>query len=430
MLIGEIEKIIKNKTKEGFIYPRYDGHSFYNILPTIFALFGKDLGKPTLPQEIYQDYAGRNKKLILFLIDGFGYDQFIRLSRELPFLKNFARGGKVFPITSIFPSTTSAALTTIHSGLSPQEHGLLEWYVYFDEIDQVIQTLPFSPLGRMQPPEMLQMAGVDPEILFSGKTIYPKLKDEEITPYLFQEEKYLQSSYTRLVTKGANIVTWRRLTDLMSGLRQFVSGADPPFCTGVYFDGLDHQGHEFGKFSQEHLTVAQEFFEVLQKEFIEKIEPELARDLIILLTADHGQINVDPSATTYLNDYKEVVENLAFSQNNKQILPWGSPREVFLKIKEEKVEEVFLFLQKEFKSKALVIKSREAFKQGLFGVGSPHIKFFDRIGDLLIIPFGNQTIWYEYLPGERLEFKGCHGGLSKEEMLIPFGIVKASELQK
>lgn len=429
MLIGEIEKIVKKKTKEGFIYPRYDGYSFYNILPTIFALFGKDLGKPTLPQEIYQDYVGRNKKLILFLIDGFGYDQFIQLSRELPFLNNFARGGKVFPITSIFPSTTSAALTAIHSGLSPQEHGLLEWYLYFDEIGEVIQTLPFSPLGRMQPPEGLRMTGVNPEILFSSKTIYPKFEEKGIAPYLFLEEKYLQSSYTRLATKGANVITWRKLPDLVASLRQLIIGKTSPFCAGVYFDLLDHAEHEFGKFSNQYLVEAKNLFEILQNEFIGKIDSEIAEDLIIVLTADHGQINVDPSATIYLNDYKEVVENLAFSQNNKQILPWGSPREVFLKIKEEKVEEVFSFLQKEFKGKALVIKSREAFDQGLFGVGLPHIKFFDRIGDLLIIPFGSQTIWYEYLSGERLEFKGCHGGLSEEEMLIPFGIIKAADLQ-
>lgn len=430
MLIEEIEKIVKKKTKEGFIYPRYDGYSFYNILPTIFALFGKDLGKPTLPQEIYQAYVGRNKKVILFLIDGFGFDQFIRLSKELPFLKNFTRGGNIYPITSIFPSTTSAALTTIHSGLTPQEHGLMEWYLYFDEIDQVIQTLPFSPVGRMQPPEALQMIGVNPQILFSGKTIYSKFKDEGIVPYLFLEEKYLQSSYTRLTSQDANIITWRQLNDLILSLQQIVTNGTSPFCAGVYLDLLDHTEHQFGKFSDQYFVEAKNLFKRLQKEFIEKIDPELAQDLIILITADHGQININPSDTVYLNDFPEITENLALSQNNKKILPWGSPRDLFLKIKDDKIEEVFSFLKKKFEDKALIIKSKKAFEQGFFGAGLPHPKFFDRIDDLLIIPFGNQTIWYEYLSGERLVFKGCHGGLSEEEMLIPFGIARALELQK
>lgn len=430
MIVKKFEKLLRAKQRDNFRYPRYGGCSFYNIVPTIFALFGENFGKPTLPQEVYRDYTKKNNKVVFFLIDGFGYDQFLRFSPQLPFLSNFAKKGKVFPITAVFPSTTSAALTTIHSGLTPQEHGLIEWYLYFEEIDEIIQTLPFSPLGRMQPPEAILRRGVDPEILFSGKTIYQQFKEKGITPYLFMGEKYVLSSYSRLVSSGAEIITWRYFSDLAAKLRELISQEKSPFCVGVYFDFLDHAEHEFGKFSKEHLVQAKNLFEMLQKEFIEKIKKPLAKDLILILAADHGQINIDPTTTTYLNRYKKLTDNLALSRNKKKILPWGSPRDVFLKIKEEKIEEVFAFLQEEFKDKARVIKSQEAFKQGLFGLGSPHKQFFSRVGDILIIPRGNQTIWYEHVSGERVEFKGVHGGLSGEEMLVPFGIARVKDLQR
>ena len=78
-----------------------------------------------------------SKKVVLFLIDGFGYKQWLNYADKYEFLKRFTKKGVVTPITTVFPSTTAAALTTINSGLTPQEHGLPEWWVYFDEIGKM-----------------------------------------------------------------------------------------------------------------------------------------------------------------------------------------------------------------------------------------------------------------------------------------------------
>jgi len=62
-------------------------------------------------------------------------------------------------------------------------------------------------------------------------------------------------------------------------------------------------------------------------------------------------------------------------------------------------------------------------------IGKPKKEFFDRIGDILILPYKHNTIWYEHIKGKKLEFLGHHGGLSEEEMLIPFAIAKLSDLK-
>jgi len=64
------------------------------------------------------------------------------------FFKKLAEKGLYNPIRSVFPSTTAAAISTINSGLSPIEHGLQEWYLYFQELNAILESLPFEPVFK------------------------------------------------------------------------------------------------------------------------------------------------------------------------------------------------------------------------------------------------------------------------------------------
>lgn len=100
----------------------------------------------------------------------------------------------------------------------------------------------------------------------------------------------------------------------------------------------------------------------------------------------------------------------------------------FLRVNSQKIDEAIAYLKMKYEKYALVIKTEEMIKAGLFGIGDLSEAFLQRVGNVMILPYKNNTIWYEYKKGERLKFKGHHGGLSEEEMLIPFGIAKFSEL--
>jgi hypothetical protein len=47
----------------------------------------------------------------------------------------------------------------------------------------------------------------------------------------------------------------------------------------------------------------------------------------------------------------------------------------------------------------------------------------------MILPYGNETVWFEFFEGRKLNLRGHHGGLSREEMLVPFGMAKLSDLK-
>lgn len=136
-----LNRLRTRRLAQGFIPPAYEDSSIAEVGPTILKLFGVPTNRITLSQEITSTFKPNN--IIFFLVDGLGYEMFTQYSEDLPFFRKLTENGEVYPLTSVFPSTTSAALTAFHTGLTPQEHGLPEWNVYFEEFDSIIETLPF-----------------------------------------------------------------------------------------------------------------------------------------------------------------------------------------------------------------------------------------------------------------------------------------------
>jgi hypothetical protein len=123
------------------------------------------------------------------------------------------------------------------------------------------------------------------------------------------------------------------------------------------------------------------------------------------------------------------MDHLRVGVNGRKILPWGSSRDSFLTIEPDKVEYVFAFLTEQLKDVALVLKSEEALASGLFGHGDLHPRFRSRIGDLMILPNKDKTVFFEYRPdGKKFSKRGMHGGLSPDEMLVPFACAQAERL--
>ncbi len=127
------------------VYPDFKGSSLLSIPSSILKFFGVKPLKQALPEEFVKNLEGADK-VILFLIDGFGDKLYQEEGLKYKFFRTLFEKGFYSKITTVFPSTTAAALSTINSGLSPLEHGLPEWNVYFRELDSVVQTLPFIPV--------------------------------------------------------------------------------------------------------------------------------------------------------------------------------------------------------------------------------------------------------------------------------------------
>jgi hypothetical protein len=423
-----LNTIIKKNQHDEFIYPAYEDYCFSNIPSAIKHILGLRNNNP-LSETL--DTAGitpsKPVNVILFLLDGFGYNQWIQYMERYVFLKTISEKGIVIPLTSVFPSTTASSLTTIHSGLTPQEHGLLEWWVYFEEIDRIIQTLPFKPIYSKDQDELLNK-GVNPGILFSGRTLYEDLNRVGISSFAFINEAYKETAYSKLVFEGCEIVPYKSGSNLMTVLRNKLTDVSTPVYFNVYWSLIDNAAHEYGVHSERYLDELDLIFNLLQEEFLNKLSPQTAENTMIMVTADHGHINVNPEETIYLNHFPEVVNNFRVGQSEEKILPWGSPRDVYIAVDDTKRDYVLSFLTKTLESRAMVISTEDALEQSLFGHGTLHKQFRSRIGDILILPKDNYTVWYEHIEGNKFTLSGMHGGLYPDEMLIPFVITKGIKL--
>jgi len=430
MILQQILEHLEAQQQGEFIYPQFEDYCFTSIPPAVEYLFG--LRKSSPLSGVFQA-AGLNPgeplKVILLLIDGFGFRQWTAFRDRFPFLKNFTERGRLAPLTAVFPSTTSAAITTISSGVPPREHGLLEWRLYIEELDRVILTLPFSLVDKSTPRDSLLRSGADPRILFDGRTFYEKLSESGIHSYLMIQDYMSNSAYSRMIKKGSTPFEYSFLADMLVNLRHKLDEVSAPAYFNVYWSSIDSMAHEYSPSSEQSLAEMNGFFYLIQKEFIEKLPRRTAEQTVLIITADHGQVAVNPEDTIYLDLFSEGVENLGVSAAGNRILPWGSPRDLFLNIREDKLEKVSRLLMRKLKDQAAVLRLDYAVERQLFGTGPSHPHFPSRLGNLLVLPLKNNTVWFEHFKGDRFDLRGMHGGLSPDEMLIPLGVCRISELQ-
>ncbi|MBI4257877.1 MAG: alkaline phosphatase family protein, partial [Thaumarchaeota archaeon] len=112
---------------DSFVTPFYDGLSLANIPISILNHFGANIrGRKPVRDGLVTDVFEGTETVVLMLLDGLGYNLLLSDAerRKSPFM-HLADSGTLFPITCTFPSTTSTALTTVNSALTPQEHGVI-----------------------------------------------------------------------------------------------------------------------------------------------------------------------------------------------------------------------------------------------------------------------------------------------------------------
>lgn len=421
-----LEQIKKDRQENDFIYPDYGRFSIAELVPTILQRFGVNTDRKTFPPEFLREKKSSKEKIVLFMVDGLGLNQVEYGAKKDSFYKTLVEKGEIYPITSVFPSTTPAALTTIHTGLTPQEHGLPEWKIYLEEIDRMVETLPFRQEHHHER-DSLDRVGGKPEMLYDGDTVYQKLQQAGIKTYSFVHHDYAQGAYSRMVNKGSNTIMFSSGTDLMHKLSEEVKKEAGPAYFMVYWSEIDSVQHHYGPGSKEHFRVLDDFSNLLNV-FIEKMSSHKNEDLLILLTADHGQVNIKDEQIIYLNSYLLLENSYDKSAHGTKILPSGAPRDVFLFINSNEVAKQQKFLQEELKSRAEVISTKDALEKGMFGFNEPAQKFIRRIGNTLILPHENYYVWYKYAPDSVWKQLGIHGGLSEKEMIVPFAVAHLKDL--
>lgn len=411
-----IEKVNRSIYAQCFRKPLYSSYCFSKITGSIENLFTGNCPRKSLPLDCVNFSDSTYDVVILFLLDGFGWRFFEKYYEEYPFLKRFVQEGVVSKITSQFPSTTAAHVTTINTGQEVGRTGIYEWFYYEPKVDRIIAPLLFSIAGE-KTLGSLEKLGVTPEQIFPKKTFYQHLKQQKIDSFIIQPENIINSHYSKTVTKGAHPLAYMHfdqgLKTLCEGVNQQVN---TPTYFHVYFSDIDSSGHRNGIESKEFDETVAKCMRSLEESFYQLVERG-KKKIACLVTADHGMCAVKPSSTFYLNkEVPEILEMISTNAQGKLLAPCGSCRDLFLHIKKSKLDHAQSLLQKKLQDKALVVRSEELIDQNFFGSRAVSQTFLEKVGNLVILPFEQQSVWWYEKGVFEQHFYGSHGGLTPSEM--------------
>ena len=114
-----------------------------------------------------------------------------------------------------------------------------------------------------------------------------------------------------------------------------------------------------------------------------------------------------------------ITRYLKMNQRAHLLIPAGSARDMFLHVKEECVDALLIELKHRLAGRAEVYRTSELLAQHFFGLQPPSHLLLDRIGNVVILPYKHETVWWYEEGTFSMHFYGHHGGLTPEEMEVP-----------
>lgn len=396
-----------------FAAPLYDGYGFASLPRLLRALLtgAADTG---VPAAALGELPRRSDNLVLLLVDGFGWSFFERFA-GLPFLARCLADGVASQLTSQFPATTAAHMTTLHTGVPVARSGVFEWFYHEPLLGQIFAPLLAMTLGaeRSFPVTADRLAP-----LYPATTLYDELAAAGVRCRLYQSAHYAHSPYSKIVTRGAEPCPYRTLPELMVDLAEAVRAADAPTYHCVYIDVVDHISHAHGPAAPQLAAEIRSLFHLLETFFLPGIAGA-RRPPLVLLAADHGQTAVDPARALYLDDLlPESPRWQRTTRDGRPLLPAGGPRDLFLYVRDEHLDEAEAKLAAALAGRASVHRTRALLDAGIFGP-DPGPRLVDRVGDLVVLPHAHEMVFWRSASRFILDKRGHHGGLGREELETP-----------
>ncbi|MCL6648303.1 MAG: alkaline phosphatase family protein [Chloroflexi bacterium] len=398
----------------GHFRPPLADYSFARIPQTVCWLLTGN-GTPALPLDTLGPAAIRWETVILLFVDSFGWEFFEQTREHFPALRRFDQEGVVSPLTSQFPSTTAVHVTTIHTGLTVGQHGVVEWNYYEPLLDRVISPLPFRGAEEHEGRDSLLATGADPALLFEWETLYGPLQQEGVSTVLYQPAG-ITSAYSRRVFAGATVRFYTTPAEGLTSLAEEVLHGSGQRYFQLYYAGIDTVAHLHGPQSPQVAAELASFWETVERTLIRPLLGRAHRTLL-LVTADHGHTRANVERPFYVNrEAPEIVPLLRRTRAGRPIVPGGSPPDLFLYVQPEHLETVDELLSRRLEGIGEVHRTHDLIAAGFFGEPPFCANFLARLGDLIVLAYPGQAVWW-YEPGAfEVRLRGHHGGLSPAEM--------------
>jgi hypothetical protein len=385
------------------VLPDYHGGSIVNLMASIGTALGTE--NPFYPAlgQLEPSALAEARNVLLLVIDGLGYEYLTGSSAGGALRRNL-RGR----VTSVFPSTTAAAVTSFLTGLGPQQHGLTGWHTYFREVGVVAAVLPFR--ARHGGPSLSE-SGIGLPTLLGPRPLANRLR---VPCHMVAPERIIHSEFNCAYGGAARRRGYGALDGMFAAMVELVQQGSERKYIYAYFPDLDALAHEHGIASQAAANLLAELDDALGR-FLEAIR---GTGTAVIVTADHGHIDSGPGRLIELEDHPDLAETL--------VLPLcGERRVAYCYVHPDREKHFVDYVTGELDRYADLYASADLLGEGWFGLGQPHPRLAERVGHYTLVMKENYAI-KDWLPGERRHVHiGVHGGVSKEEMYVPLIVANA-----
>lgn len=415
-------RIANEALPDEFVWPAYDGYSLANVAPTVLRHFGVgEIRSPGLAEEVVGGELAGAEKLVVTLVDALGYLTLTRAmdSGPVPGFHALAERGRFVPLTSVFPSTTAAALSSFHTGLPPAGHGVAGYRMYMPDRGYVANMIRLSPEADERFGRMLQHSG-DARALLGVPTVHSLLTAAGVSSYCMIHRSLAHSGLSEMLYDGAtDVIPFVNASDLFIQVRTMLT-SDPgrASCIWLYTDTMDTIQHKYGTGGEEPEGEIHSLGYSIERELLAPLEGSDVNAAFMLL-ADHGHIQVD----------EEDIVQVAEVPGLKRLLaapPTGTARSAYFHVRDGALADVISALESGLAGSAFIVETRRALADGLWGNGPRAPGLSGRIGDVLALMRGSATLFHAYrddaVPSDIAG--GRHGGLHEREMLVPFFIAR------
>ena len=355
------------------VLPDYSGACIANLVPAL--LDGAVEPPPWLPAA-----ALDADQVVLLVLDGIGWDQLHDRASLAPTLLGMTGG----PITSVSPSTTATALTSITTGLAPGEHGVVGYRVAVDH--EVLNVLRWNtPAGDAR-------KTIDPRAFQPAEPFCHQ------RPCIVTKAEFVTTGFSSAHLAGVRFNGYRTTSSLLVEIHWALRAGEP--FVYAYYDGVDKVSHEYGL--GEHFDAEYRAVDHLVAEILDGLPPGAA----LVITADHGQVEVGDRIVQLDAD---VAAHVSFQS--------GEGRFRWLHARPGRVEALAEAARARHGDTAWVRTRDQTIDEGWWGPAVTDAAR-GRLGDVALVA-REPVSYHDAADSGPYELIGRHGSLTAAEMYVP-----------
>ena len=371
---------------DGVVYPNYD-KCILSTISSILKYYNVDNGHSTLGS-LDNLLDKKYKNVILVVLDGMGHHILNSLSKD-----GYFKNNQLDVVTSVYPSTTTAAMTTYYSGKSPLETGWIAWSQYFKEYGRCMDVLQHKESYTKE--SIVPAFNSIYDTVINYESVFDMIENNGVKAYEIMPHHVERKSKRSFIADN--------IDELCNAIVDLTKIDEEKFVM-AYFDNPDSLLHEYGAGSDE----AKEFIVDTESKF--KVLCDKLTDTLLIISADHGHKDLDKVYSVL--EHPELRDCLIMPE-------FFESRFVGFWVKEDRKEEFKTIFEREFKDYILLTKE-EVLELNLIGVGDKHKKIDDFLGTFVAVSVGDSIfrLQNDYFEGKKVK-RSTHCGLTKEEMEVP-----------